>query len=99
MLSSLSQYTQCSTACARSVTPLPQSKEKGKHRVGTSPSTVPVKRSVQGEGGEGEEKEEGEGDTAESTAKRRRMEGSHMTSHMTILAKNGAADPQGGKLH
>ena len=66
--------------------------------MGTSPSTVPAKHSAQGDGGEEEEEEE-EGDTAGSTAKRRKMEGSHMTSHMTILAKNGAADPQGGKLH
>ena len=57
----------------------PQSKEKGKHRVGTSPSTVPVKRSAQGEDGEGEEEEEKEGDTAGSTAMRRRRETSHMT--------------------
>ena len=74
-----SQCTQCSTACVHSVTPLPQSKDKGKHRVGTSPSTVPVKRSAQGEGGEGEEEEEKEGDTAGSTAKRRKRETSHMT--------------------
>lgn len=75
----------------------PQSEGKGKHRESTSPSAVPPKRSAQGEGREQEEEEE-EGDIAGSTAKRRR-EGSHMTSHMTILAKDGVADPQGGKLH
>ena len=88
-----SQCTQCSTACARSdhLPPLPppgssvspQSKEKGKHRVGTSPSTVPAKRSAQGEGREQEEEEEEEeekeGDTTGSTAKRRKRETSHMT--------------------
>ena len=85
-----SQCTQCSTACARSdhlppppppgSSVSPQSKEKGKHRVGTSPSTVPVKRSVQGEGGEREEEEEEkEGDTAGRTAKRRKRETSHRT--------------------
>ena len=44
----------------------------------TSPSAVPAKRSPQGE-----DKEEEDKITAGSTAKRRRREGSHMTSHMT----------------
>ena len=54
----------------------PQSKGKGKHRVGTSPSAVPAKRSAQEECREWEEEEEAAG----SSAKKRRWEESHMTS-------------------
>ena len=54
-----------------------QSKGKGKHRVGTSPSAIPAKRSTQGD-----DKEEEEEVNAGSAAKRRRVK-SHMTSHMT----------------
>ena len=54
----------------------PQSNGKGKHRVGTSPSAVPAKRSVQGDDKEEEV-------TAGSAVKRRRKERSHMTCHMT----------------
>ena len=61
--------------------------------MGTSPGAVPAKRSTQGEGREEEEEEV----TAGSAAKRRR-EGSHMTSHMTIVTKSSVADPQGERL-
>ena len=57
----------------------PQSKGKGKHRLGTSSSAVPAKCSAQGEGSEDEEKEEDEEEVAGSSAKRRRREESHMT--------------------
>ena len=57
----------------------PQSTGKGKHRVGTSPSAVAAKCSVQREGREEEEEEE---EAAGSSAKRRKREGSHMTGEV-----------------
>ena len=52
----------------------PQSKGKGKHRVGTSPSAVPAKRSAQGEDREDKVKEEAAG----SSAKRKKREKGQM---------------------
>ena len=62
--------------------------------MGTPPSAVPAKRSAQGEDRDPEDREK-VGDSAGSSAKRTRKEG----SHMTILTKDGVADPQGEKLH
>ena len=73
----------------------PLSKGKGKYRVGTSPSAVPAKRSAQGDDRGDDEEEEV---TSGNAAKRRRREGSHMTSHMTIVTKSSVADPQGERL-
>ena len=66
--------------------------------MGTSPSAVPAKRSVQAVDREEEEEEEEEEVTAGSAAKRMMKEGSHMTSHMTIVTRSSVADPQGERL-
>ena len=72
----------------------PQCKGKGKLRLGTSPSAVPAKRSAQGEDSEEEEDEV----TAGSAARRMIREGSHMTSHMTVVTKSSVTDTQGERL-
>ena len=83
LVSALSEAMHVCTLITPPLPPLPpgssvppQSKGKGKHRVGTSSSAVPAKRSAHGEGRGWEEQEE---EAAGSSAKRRKREESHMT--------------------